>query len=646
VGDRVFVTALCASPNGPVEAGLGDATSNLNFSNNFRTLVHPAVLAVDSRSMQALPEEALVLTRELERAYPEDAKGHDRRMPLSPSALVAHHDEVTSTTQLYLTASGAAAVFPLERRGGAWADLAAASRHFIDVGTEALPVGMALLSGRRALVFDEHRPGLMAVDLDQAVRTTPRDTRRVPKNPDDAVSEQVREGRRLFVTGLDAWSLNGQAWSSCESCHPEGLSDGVTWRVARGPRRAISLAGTYYRDSERPRLMLATANLDELHDFEAIARGLSGGVGGVVWKPYLKTPHRDCRLLYDGSEPVAAGGSDDCSKPKTTEFRRNALNGALASITFGPEKPSCEADSATPCEVNASLDWDAIDQYVRTVQAPRAPTRFSDDLVKRGRSLFIEHNCAGCHGGDGWSISKVFYDPSPSLNGSLPYKAPDFASYVDGSLGPLDPMLGRLRIESYSMPSGAPDAFKELNPPLRSATSVTFRSSPPASAATEAAKVEFLFSPAPDQLNCALRDVGTFPAQSSPDQPNFVGIVPDDAPPIWEGRRIKQAGAMGMEYRDVLATGSDGFNVPSLVGLAWGAPYFHAGNARTLEEVFDPKFSRHYKALSPLFDPTPEDIRELVSYLLSIDETDPSAPIPLPVAELGYDPDLCAQFRP
>ena len=44
------------------------------------------------------------------------------------------------------------------------------------------------------------------------------------------------------------------------------------------------------------------------------------------------------------------------------------------------------------------------------------------------------------------------------------------------------------------------------------------------------------------------------------------------------------------------------------------------GRARTLEEVFDPTFSTHYKALSSNFDPTIDDITNLTAYLMSIDD--------------------------
>jgi hypothetical protein len=71
---------------------------------------------------------------------------------------------------------------------------------------------------------------------------------------------------------------------------------------------------------------------------------------------------------------------------------------------------------------------------------------------------------------------------------------------------------------------------------------------------------------------------------------------------------------------------------------------FDAGNARTLEESFDAEFAGHYG----VFDkqaPSAEDIQDLVSYLLAIDETGATATLRPPIDEIGFDPDLCAQFK-
>jgi hypothetical protein len=135
-----------------------------------------------------------------------------------------------------------------------------------------------------------------------------------------------------------------------------------------------------------------------------------------------------------------------------------------------------------------------------------------------------------------------------------------------------------------------------------------------------------------DQLNCALRAVGTFPAQQN--GPNVHGVVPEaSSVVVREVRQNMQATALG----------ASGFNIPSLVGVAAGAPYFHAGNARSLEEVFDSTFKTHYQALVPEFlaDGDAErsaKVRDLVAYLLSIDDDKPVIQ-----SEPGFD--LCGQLR-
>jgi hypothetical protein len=98
------------------------------------------------------------------------------------------------------------------------------------------------------------------------------------------------------------------------------------------------------------------------------------------------------------------------------------------------------------------------------------------------------------------------------------------------------------------------------------------------------------------------------------------------------------------------AQGVTGFNPPALVGMGTGAPFFHGGNARTLEEALDNVFRGHHQSLSANFlDPTDtnraRDVRQLVAFLVSID--DDTTPVPLPATVVGAgNPDLCTGFTP
>ena len=71
-----------------------------------------------------------------------------------------------------------------------------------------------------------------------------------------------------------------------------------------------------------------------------------------------------------------------------------------------------------------------------------------------------------------------------------------------------------------------------------------------------------------------------------------------------------------------MAQGQGGYNVPSLYGLALGAPYLHAGQARTLTELFD-NFDGHLKAGNQNFAPSAAQKEALIAYLLSIDASTP-----------------------
>jgi DNA-binding beta-propeller fold protein YncE len=641
-GQRLVVTSMCASPRGPVgpKTATGEATNQ-----NFKTVVHPVLFSVDpDRGQQTLP--ALVLTRELDALYPIDDT--TARMPLIPNDIAFERSaRENGLKSAYLTAFGADAVFRVEFDGeGAFRGIGSETARYIDVRSRGgtLPTGVALstlASKPFALVLNDNSQNVIVIDrsTDEIAASHPTTDQSDGSRAWQQLRSAENHGRRLFATGLDAWSLQGKAFSSCESCHPDGLSDGITWFFTRGPRRTISTAATY--DGENPqnrRLLLWTANVDEIHDVEVITRTVSGGVGGVLWR-YSTPPAGDCRILYDGtcSSMTAEGaclltgaGVEPCPAPKHTSTLRNGLNGSLAEVVTGS---SCDS-AGEACDESSVEDWNDIDAYIRSLGAPKGPRRgnrpFSEVTpadVDRGVELFRIGRCAACHGGPGWTISKLFYEPGGAQNGALPYVAPESGVFD---------VLGDLRTTTYSVES---ELLRGLNPLANNDThTAPLRTFTPADPSDGAAKTFAYSNPAEDQINCVLRSVGTFPPQPTPDtanpMPNPVkeGITAPGAPVVLEVRQDMAT----------LALGATGFNVPSLLGLAAGAPYFHAGNARTLEEVFDPVFSAHHRAIVPDFlddsSQRTDDVRALVSFLLSMDEETPVEPVP---TDLRFDPVLC-----
>jgi hypothetical protein len=300
------------------------------------------------------------------------------------------------------------------------------------------------------------------------------------------------------------------------------------------------------------------------------------------------------------------------------------MNGSLANIINNGN--ACVLADAT-CDNSLVTDWDDIDAFIQSVRAPRKPTDLLVEEVQAGERLFREGRCAACHGRAGWTLSRIFYPPGDEYNGTLPYAKPTALTTQH---------LGKLRDENYSY--SVPPELTALNPPGASGKATLRRWDPgttdPIVHLYGGQGFDSATTHTNDQINCALRAVGTFPAQPAVEPWNTQGIVAQGAPPVLEVRADMKN----------LALGETGFNIPSLLGLASGAPYFHAGNARTLEEVFDETFSDHHQAFNSTFlgqvRNRPQQIRELVAYLLSIDDGTPPEAAPPPEV-LPFNPELC-----
>jgi hypothetical protein len=286
------------------------------------------------------------------------------------------------------------------------------------------------------------------------------------------------------------------------------------------------------------------------------------------------------RIIFDGT---AATGAQ-----VVTASRQDGLNGSTAAMM--PENAG--VPGAGGGTVNSTLsNWDDIASYVKQIRAPRGVVGAAASDVAAGQTLFVQNNCAGCHGGPLWTISRRFYTPGAAND---------------------DATTGALITQTWARPAGFPSA---LAPP-----SATFRLSP--------------FNANNDQITCILRDVGTFPATPP------TGVAPQGVT-VLEVRAGGGTSNPPVPSMSVTAQGASGFNVPALVGMVTGAPYFHAGNARTLEEVFAPTFQAHTEAFSSNFAPTQQQIAQLVAFLTSIDDT--TSPVSVPTAStLGFAPDICA----
>lgn len=377
--------------------------------------------------------------------------------------------------------------------------------------------------------------------------------------------KDVQAGRRFYFTARGRWS--NESWSGCGSCHPDGLTDNITWIFPTGPRQTVSMDGTFSHAAGRPqsqRVLNWTAQFEEIHDFERNTRTVSGGLGAIT-EGACNTPDEKQRLLaLDGYRPGKSAANLTDVQPAAAKETQDQPGGC-------------------------NKDWDQIEAFVKTIRPPRGLRTLDAASVARGAALFAKAGtpgadpnaagCVDCHGGPGWTVSRRFYVPTAARIEQLA---------VAGT--------GDFR---------APAAFPSPQAAGNLAWNFHVLQIAPQPASTLFDADEATAAIGGNQLACVLRNTGTFG-------------VPGDADAT-KALEVKNPG-------NVRAQGRLGYNVPSLYGLSLGAPYLHHGGARTLAELFDdPKWRQHAEAGSAvwLHQGTADDIaarkRDVINFLLSID---------------------------
>jgi DNA-binding beta-propeller fold protein YncE len=265
---------------------------------------------------------------------------------------------------------------------------------------------------------------MVTVDLGQqvAVKSTAS-----ANAPSAGLESQINDGQRFYFTGRARWS--NESWSSCGSCHPDGLSDNITWRFGAGPRQTISMDGNFSHGpgEQIQRVLNWSGEREEIHDFERNTRGVSGGLGAIT--------------------KAKAGGTCN-TNPLADNEERLSLNPADATdpnglkVQLGIPVKEIQDD---PASGTCVTDWDDITEFVKTIR-PVTGKRFLDaSSVSDGRQVFEDGGCAACHSGEGWTISRVFFEPSSTKNAELAaedFVAPGHTKLIEAEqtpAGPLEP---------------------------------------------------------------------------------------------------------------------------------------------------------------------------------------------------------------
>lgn len=168
-------------------------------------------------------------------------------------------------------------------------------------------------------------------------------------------------GIHAIDTLANRGKASDNAWSSCTSCHVEGLADGVTWILADGPRQTIPLNGFFAKNAAfDQRIGNWSAVRGSVTDANINARNVQGGTGFVD----------DPAVIFNHG-------------PRTADKGGNASR-------------------------------DAATAWVKTVRTLNMPETQASDL-EQGRDAFITY-CAACHGGAKWTKSQIIYKDNPFMN--------------------------------------------------------------------------------------------------------------------------------------------------------------------------------------------------------------------------------------
>ena len=224
--------------------------------------------------------------------------------------------------------------------------------------------------------------------------------------------EQLQVGKEIFFAsrgvfdGGKANRLSSEGWQNCASCHFAGLTDGNIWSFNAGPRKAIPLNGTWNpHDADDQRILNYSAIFDEVQDFEANIRNVSG----------------------PGNLPAPAPAN-------TLDPNHGLLIGDDGNINAAPAvvnsflKPNAARPQLTVTLPGSSTPWPALDAMnewarfnIRTPNRPLTTAELGVDnptggldqsAINDGRKLFFKAGCQTCHGGGKWSNSfKDFASP-------------------------------------------------------------------------------------------------------------------------------------------------------------------------------------------------------------------------------------------
>lgn len=215
--------------------------------------------------------------------------------------------------------------------------------------------------------------------------------------------------------------LSEKGHQACSSCHADGLTDGVVWQFASGPRKTIPINGTVNprRPSEQ-RIINASAIFDELEDVDFNTRRVSSGEPLAAPRPcFDDTGSGVLQATNDPNHGLIIGSPHDLSLAP------------CVLVPFAvPNENRPQLDVQLPGSSVLVGATDALKEWQRrAVPTPNRPLTNLELVVSgldgfgpdayalvRGRELFEAAGCPVCHGGAQWTtkIKDFVSPPNPS----------------------------------------------------------------------------------------------------------------------------------------------------------------------------------------------------------------------------------------
>jgi YVTN family beta-propeller protein len=377
-GNRLYLPNIGAQPEPPEV-----------FDVNVQALVY----AVDTVALAEVVAEHVNLNKQI-----DDAE----KVALPPPSLdrtfgndlVAIDANLTGDTFL-IVSRGGNQVFRATRDADGKLDILNAAKDRVDcrVQTGNLPSGIAMRQdGTRAYANNEANFSVTSMNVEDGLCLTAKldiDSS-TPPAPGTIEHAQLL-GKVAFFTALGIpdnnilgtdirdivprnfkGKMSKDAWSSCGSCHPDGLSDGVTWIFGTGPRQTKPLDGMFNKSTNMSDagLLNWSAIRGSNTDFNNNSRAVQGG----------------------------CGFASDLAAPGQCFTLGAATPANLAIYDHGITQGASEA-------LDVQTLW--IFFAVRPLNQPKPSS------VAAGAAVF-ETNCASCHGGAKWTKSQIFHRDNPA----------------------------------------------------------------------------------------------------------------------------------------------------------------------------------------------------------------------------------------